>query len=84
MLRERFILSYAIIVLGTAVVFGSIGLFALGVHFAIYVFELFAILLFFEPHRKTFSRVFTPVAIASLLGFLYIVASGVIQTLTAH
>ena len=84
MLRERFILTYAITVLGTAVIFGSIGLFALGVHFTVYVLELLAILVFFEPHRRTFSRAFTPVMIAILLGFLYIVASGVIQTLTAH
>ena len=55
MLRERFILTYAITVLGTAVIFGSIGLFALGVHFTVYVFELLAILVFFEPHRRTFS-----------------------------
>ena len=84
MLRERFILTYAIIALGTAVVFSSVGLFALGVHFTVYVFELLLILVFFEPHRRSFSRVLTPVIIAALLGFLYIVASGVIQTLTGH
>jgi hypothetical protein len=84
MLRERFILAYAIIALGTAVVFGFIGLFELRVHFTVYMFELLVILVFFEPHRRSFSRVLRPVITATFLGFLYVVASGVIQTLTAH
>jgi hypothetical protein len=84
LLRERFILTYAITVLGTSVAFDSIALFALGVHFTVYMIELLAILVFLEPNRRSFSRVLTPVTIAIILGFLYIVASGVAQTLTAR
>jgi len=82
MLRERFILTYAIIVLGTAVVFSSMKLLSLEVHFAVYAIEFLVVLEFFGSSRKSLSQVFAPVAIAFFLGFLYIVANGVIGILT--
>jgi hypothetical protein len=81
-LRERFILTYAITVLGTAVIFSSMKLFALEVHFAVYVIEFLVVLEFFASRTKSLSRVFAPVAITFFLGFLYIVANGVIRILT--
>jgi hypothetical protein len=84
MLHERFILTYAITVLGTAVVFSFMRLFALEVHFAVYTIEFLVVLEFFGSRRKSLSRFFAPIAITFLMGFLYTIAN-VIQTLTtAH
>lgn len=84
LLHERFILAYAITVLGTAVAFSFIRLFALQVHFAVYAIEFLVALEFFGSRRKSLSRVLAPFAITFLMGFLYIIAN-VIQTLiTTH
>jgi hypothetical protein len=81
MLRERFILAYAITVLGTAVIFSSMRLFVLEVHFAVYAIEFLVVLEFFGSRRKSLSRAFAPVAVAFFLGFLYALANAVIQIL---
>jgi hypothetical protein len=85
MLRERFILTYSITVLGTAVLFSFARLYTLEVHFAVYAIEFFVVLEFFGSRRKGLSRVFTPVAVAFFLGFLYALANAVVQILNmAH
>jgi hypothetical protein len=83
-LRERFILTYAITVLGTAVVFSSMKLFALEVHFAVYVIEFLVVFEFFGSRLKSLTRILRPVAIVFFLGFLYIVANQVILILTTY
>jgi Ca2+/Na+ antiporter len=74
MLRERFLITYAVAVLGTAAIMSALEMQKLEVHYSLYVVEFLVLLEFLAPYKKSLSRVLEPVGIALFLGLCYIIA----------
>ena len=80
-LSQRFILTYAVMVFGTAGIMSVLKVQELDLYYSIYVLEFLLLLELLGAYRKTFSREWGPAAVALFLGFIYIVAWRVIQIL---
>jgi hypothetical protein len=79
--RERFILTYAAMILGTGIFLGALQLLSLGLQFSLYVIEFLLLLEFLAHYRRSLSQTLGPVATVLLLAFIYVIAQSVIQIL---
>jgi hypothetical protein len=79
MIRERFILPYAVTVLASGVILNALGSYALDVHFSVYVIEFLVLYEFLTYQRKTMSQILGPIAIALFLGLCYVIAQRAVQ-----
>jgi len=79
MIRERFALSYAAIVLASSVLLSVLQSYSLDVHFSVYVIEFLVLFEFLTHNRKTMSQMLGPVGIALFFGLCYVVAQRAVQ-----
>ena len=81
MTSQRFILTYTVMVFGTAGIMSVLKVQQLEVYYSLYVIEFLVLLELFGTYKKIFSREWRPVAIALFLGFVYVIGWKVIQSL---
>jgi hypothetical protein len=79
---QRFILTFAALVFGTAAIMSTLAVRELEVYYSLYVIEFLLLLELLGTGKKSLSRELTPVAIALFLAFAYVIAWRVIQILT--
>jgi len=81
MSREQFVVTYAVVVLGTAVATSAFRLYSLSVLYSLYVIEFLVLLELLGSYKKSFRRVLGTATMALVLGFTYIIAQTLIQSL---
>ena len=83
MLREQFVVSYALTLLGTAVIMSTIQGYSLEVDYSLYVTEFLVLFQFLGSHKKSFSEVLEAAALSLFMGFVYMIILSFIRMLSA-
>jgi hypothetical protein len=81
---NRFVMNYAVAVLGTAAVLSSVGVQSMELSYSLYAVEFFILLELFGSYRKTLIRSLRPASIAFFLGFMYVITQKALQILMAR
>jgi hypothetical protein len=79
--RDRFILTFAVAVFVTATLLSLLGVATLEVYYSLYLIEFLLLLELMGPYKRSLTAIMQPLAFAFLLGFVYIVAQRVLEIL---
>ena len=80
--RDRFVITYAVAVFATAFILGLFSVEALAIYYTLYLIEFLVLLELITPFKRSLTTRLLPIVLAFLFGFVYIVAQQVIEILS--
>lgn len=80
--RDRFIITYAIAVFATAFIVSLLSNQALEIYYSLYLIEFLVLLELIGPFKRSLTTGTQPLVLAFLLGFAYIIVQRVIEILS--
>jgi len=81
-LVERYVLSYALVIVVSALLLMAVGVEEIEIYYAVYLIEFLVSLEMVASFRRSFGRDLRPIIIVFLLGFAFTIAQRIFQILS--